>query len=62
LAGIEGVRDVHRDGVRMAFTVEGAIDPVLKRLAEREVLDVRSHEPSLEEVFLDRYEEDDGGA
>jgi hypothetical protein len=34
------------------------MDPVIKELAHHEVIDVVSHEPSLEDVFLTYYGDD----
>lgn len=56
LDGIANVRDVDREGARLQFVLEGPIDPLVKRLASYELVDLRSQDPSLEEVFLDYYE------
>lgn len=55
LASVRGVHDVGWDGARARFRVEGSMDPLVKALAEHEVVDLRSEDPSLEEVFLAYY-------
>jgi ABC-2 type transport system ATP-binding protein len=52
---IPGVSDleVHGDVVRCA--VRGSVDPVIKAAARFEAVDLRSHEPGLEELFLEYY-------
>jgi ABC-2 type transport system ATP-binding protein len=57
-AGLPGVEVVEttRDAVRLR--VQGAVDPVIKAASRYEVLDVESHEPSLEDVFLTFYGRD----
>ena len=55
---IESVREaVFNDRVAI-FTVEGSVDRLLKAVARFEVVDMISHEPDLEEVFLEYYRED----
>jgi ABC-2 type transport system ATP-binding protein len=56
---LPGVRDVvSQDGV-LRCTIVGDIDPVVKAAARYRIVNVVSHEPSLEEVFLDFYEGSD---
>jgi ABC-2 type transport system ATP-binding protein len=53
-----GVRDVHvQDGI-VECTVEGSVDALIKTAAQFEVLNVVSHEPDLEEIFLAYYQRD----
>lgn len=53
--GVPGVRDVTvADGV-LRCTVVGSLDAVVKAAARFNVVNVISHEPSLEEVFLEYY-------
>ena len=54
-AGIPGVRDVTVDGLLVRLVAEGSIDPLVKALARLEVVDLRSREPDLEDVFLSYY-------
>ncbi|MGH2691290.1 MAG: ATP-binding cassette domain-containing protein [Actinomycetota bacterium] len=57
--GLPGVRDVvSRDGV-LRCTVVGDIDAVIKAATRYKVVNVVSHEPSLEEIFLAFYEDSD---
>ncbi|MDI3317052.1 MAG: ABC transporter ATP-binding protein [Bacillota bacterium] len=61
LEGLEGVRDVRREGRRLVFHVSGDLRPVLRRLAESELSDLSVEEPSLEEVFLAYFSGAEGG-
>lgn len=49
------VHDVEVSARRLRCSVSGSIDPLVKALAKFEVVDLISHEPSLEEVFLALY-------
>ena len=55
LESVAGVRDVHLEGPVARILVEGPLDPVVKELARHVVVDLRSHEPDLEDVFLSYY-------
>jgi ABC-2 type transport system ATP-binding protein len=57
---VPGVRDVVVFGDRVRIELAGPIDPLVKTLARYEVLDLQSHEPSLEEIFLTFYGGVDG--
>jgi beta-exotoxin I transport system ATP-binding protein len=57
---VPGVRDVVVFGDRVRIELAGPIDPLVKTLARYEVLDLQSHEPSLEEIFLTFYGGADG--
>ena len=52
---LPGVQDVSVVGDVARITVAGPIDPVIKAAARFEVVDLVSHEPSLEDVFLAYY-------
>ena len=62
LAAVAGVRDLETTGADARLVVEGTLDPLLKALARHQVLDLRSREPDLEEVFLAYYEAPDAAA
>ncbi len=53
--GLPGVRGVRADGRFLRFTLTGPADAVVKAAASHEVEVFDSHEPGLEEVFLDLY-------
>lgn len=53
--GLPGVRAVHADGRFLRFTLAGPADAVVKAAARHDVEVFDSHEPALEEVFLDLY-------
>lgn len=58
IRGAEGVDHVEVDGHRVRCTVHGTFAPLVRAMAAGEVLNLSSHEPSLEEVFLTYYRED----
>jgi ABC-type multidrug transport system, ATPase component len=55
LAGLPGVENVRVTGNVLSCQVQGAVGPVLERLAKAEVTELISREPSLEELFLAHY-------
>ncbi len=55
-AGIEGVSVARVDGATIAFNVTDGIGELVKRLAPFTVLELDSHEPTLEEFFFSLYE------
>jgi ABC-2 type transport system ATP-binding protein len=62
---LSGVRDVQvQDGI-VECTVEGSVDALIKAAAQFEVVNIVSHQPDLEEIFLAYYSADlageDGG-
>src|SRR5512132_1149188 len=57
-AGLPGVRELAVDGAVLRCAVEGSVDAVVKAAARFEVLNVVSHEPDLEEIFLAYYRKD----
>ena len=44
----------------LSFEVTGSVAPLLSALAGKDVVSLRSREPSLEEIFLHHYEDGDG--
>jgi beta-exotoxin I transport system ATP-binding protein len=58
-SNLPGVRDVVTQDAVVRCTVVGALDAVVKAAARYEVVNVVSHEPSLEEIFLAYYGADD---
>jgi ABC-2 type transport system ATP-binding protein len=57
-AGLPGVRDVEIHGDIVRCTVAGSMDRLIKAAARYEVIDVESHEPNLEDIFLTFYSRD----
>ena len=60
-----GVDHVDAKDHRVRFVVRGSFEPVMRALATGEVVNLVSHEPSLEEMFLTFYREggpEDSGA
>jgi len=55
----EGVQDVVVEGRVLACTVHGSFEPLMKALRHAHVTNLVSHEPSLEEFFLDYYRQGD---
>jgi len=59
---LPGVRDVEQHGDTLRLTVAGRLDPIVKAAGQFEVVDLASHEPSLEDVFLAFYGKGEKGA
>lgn len=54
-ASVTGIRDLTVESAVLRCTIMGSLDALIKKAAEFEVLNVISHEPSLEEIFLAYY-------
>ena len=54
-----GVEDVSVDGRRVTCTVRGSFEPLFDAIRTAKVTDLVSTEPSLEEMFLSYYSDDD---
>ena len=54
-ASVTGVRDLTVEDSILRCTVMGSLDALIKAAAQFEVVNVVSHEPSLEEIFLAYY-------
>jgi ABC-2 type transport system ATP-binding protein len=52
---LPSVREVVPQGDVLHITVGGTVDAVVKEAARHEVVDLQSHEPSLEDIFLTYY-------
>ncbi len=61
-AVVPGVRDVAVDAEIVTCTVVGSVDALFKAASGYELIDVVSHEPGLEEIFLAYYGEADHAA
>jgi ABC-2 type transport system ATP-binding protein len=57
LDGVEHVETL-ADGHGLRLAMQGPADPVIKAAAQHRVLSLSSHEPSLEDIFLQYYEKD----
>lgn len=55
---VPGIQDLQVQGRILECIVSGSMDPLIKRISNYDVLNVVSHEPSLEEVFLAYYSGD----
>jgi ABC-2 type transport system ATP-binding protein len=63
IAELEGVHNVHVEGVRAAFDVDTArLDPALRHLVGFGVRSLTSQPPTLEELFLRHYGDDPAAA
>ena len=60
LPELQGVAAVAAGENALSFEVTGSVAPLLSALAGKDVLSLRSREPSLEEIFLHHYEDGDG--
>ncbi len=56
--GLEGVSGIEYDGLVTRLLFRGEMDTLIKALATREVVELHSTEPDLEETFLRMYGED----
>lgn len=61
-SNITGVRDVQVHDSVLTCTVAGELDALIKTAAQYQVVNVISHEPSMEEIFLAYYNREDGSA
>jgi len=59
---LSGVRDVIAEDSVLRCTVAGSLDAVIKTAAKFEVVNVISHEPNLEDIFLAYYGGDNNAA
>ncbi|MDA0988000.1 MAG: ABC transporter ATP-binding protein [Chloroflexi bacterium] len=60
--GLPGVRDIRVENGIVHCTIEGSVDALVKAAAQFEVVNITSHEPDLEEIFLAYYTECDNHA
>ena len=60
LSAVEGVLSASSGGRHASLQVRGSMEPLLQVLAAAGVRQLRSREPSLEELFLSLYGDDDG--
>ena len=56
-ADVEGVSNAEIHGTTLKCVATGSMDALMKAAAQQTVVDVRSQEENLEEVFLDMYRE-----
>jgi ABC-2 type transport system ATP-binding protein len=56
--GLAGVRHVEAAGARLRIDFEGSADAIVKALARHDVIEVRTHDGDLEQVFLRYYEDE----
>ena len=61
LFALPGVRELHRDGNTVRVQASDSIDAVIKAVARYEIVDLRTEQPNLEDVFLAFYSEHGGG-
>lgn len=61
LQGVPGVADVSADGNRIKLRLTGDADPVLRALEGEYIVNLRTQEPSLEEIFLTYYSDATNG-
>jgi ABC-2 type transport system ATP-binding protein len=60
VAQVAGVSDVSGDGTSLKFRLNGEITPLLKVLYDGQAVDLRIQEPTLEEIFLSFYGNNNG--
>ncbi|MCL0031927.1 ABC transporter ATP-binding protein [Dehalococcoidia bacterium] len=52
---IPGIKNVDVVNNQLSFEISGPIDSIIKAIAKYKVLDIKIHEPDLEEIFLSYY-------
>ena len=52
---IPGIKNVDIVNNQLSFEISGPIDSIIKAIAKYKVLDIKIHEPDLEEIFLSYY-------
>lgn len=57
-ARMDGVRNIQVQGNTLRCDVAGVLDPLIKAAARHTVINLKTHEPNLEEIFLAYYGED----
>jgi beta-exotoxin I transport system ATP-binding protein len=57
LAALPGVSDLEASDGRLTFKASGDLDPIVRELARRHVVDLEVTHPTLEEIFLSYYGE-----
>ncbi|MBJ7604177.1 MAG: ABC transporter ATP-binding protein [Candidatus Dormibacteraeota bacterium] len=55
--GLPGIENLESNRHRVTFTARGSFEPVADALAGNHVVNLASHEPTLEDVFLTYYED-----
>lgn len=55
---LPGVSDVSAFNGKIRLRLTGEVDPVIKQAAQHHVIDMTYQDPSLEEIFLEYYDED----
>ncbi len=58
---LEGVEGFSRDGAEMTFDLHGNLDDMIKLAARHELVDMMYERPSLEEIFLAYYSDEEDG-
>jgi ABC-2 type transport system ATP-binding protein len=61
LFALPGLKELHRDGAVVRLQAQDGIDAAIKACATQTVLDIRTEQPSLEDVFLAYYTGERGG-
>ncbi len=56
-----GITEVGREGAEVRFAVSGDMDPLIKALAHHKVHDLKSEEPSLDEIMVGFYQQELAG-
>lgn len=55
-SNIPGIKELRDEGNAIIFTILGTLDALIKRVSQFEVVNIITHEPNLEEVFMSFYE------
>ena len=56
VSGLDGIRDMRKEGDSVSFLYGGGIQELLQKLTEGNITDLSVSEPDLEEIFMHYYE------
>ena len=56
VSGLDGIRDMRKEGDSVSFLYSGGIQELLQKLTEGNITDLSVSEPDLEEIFMHYYE------
>ncbi|MFN3699703.1 MAG: ABC transporter ATP-binding protein, partial [Dictyoglomus sp.] len=54
-SNLPGIKELRKENNVIRFTVVGSIDAVIKGASQFEIVNIISHEPSREEIFMSFY-------
>lgn len=55
-SNLPGIKELNQEDNVIRFTIIGSLDAIIKRASQFEIINIISHEPTLEEIFMSFYE------